>query len=273
MQFRKIDASAGAQWLKEAWAVFKLQPFTFIMMHVFIIVVGLLPLLAPVLNVAASLIAPFLTIGFYQAVIKKQQRQDMQLADILAPLFNKGHRRAVLHLAMCQVIAALLISVIAQYLFADMIKVFVESDAAMDSAILLEQLVASFHFSHFVVFLFIMMLNYSAFAYSLPLVFFHKTPLFTAIKMSLQVFLANVGALSVFGAIVAFLMVISIPLQMLPLLIIMPVAYIGFFIGFQAIFKCDTVHSDPVEFSSVGDLGTKTKKTDKNYSDHGRFDA
>ncbi|WP_462164418.1 BPSS1780 family membrane protein [Pseudoalteromonas xiamenensis] len=260
MSYNVLNASVGVAWLKEAWSIFKRQPFTFIMMHVFIIVVGLLPMLAPVLNIAASLVAPFLTIGFYQAILKVQANNKTQLSDITAPLFAKGQRRAVFHLAMCQVVVALLISLLAQFLFSDMIEVLVNAEENMNVTTLIHDLIGNFDPVNFLMFMAVMIINYAAFAFALPLVFFKNTPLVTAIQQSLKVFFGNMGALSVFGGLVALLMVISIPLQLLPLLVIMPISYIGFFLAFKSIF------------SYSENTPTKTAQTAPT-PDNGRFDA
>lgn len=236
MANKTIKASMGMVWLKEAWVVFKLQPFTFITMYLFILTVSLLPFLSPVLNVAASLVLPFLTIGFYQVIIKKQAGKPAQLSEVLSPLFEKGNRRPVLHLAMCQVVVALVISLIAQLLFADMVAVLANADESTDAAKLLADVAEQFHMGSFLLFVAIMVVNYAAFAFALPLVFFKKTPLLAAIQNSLAVFFSNIGALAVFGGVIAFLMLLSIPLQLLPLIVIMPLSYIGFFLAFKSIF-------------------------------------
>lgn len=236
MSNKTIKANMGMVWLKDAWALFKLQPFTFITMYMFILTVSLLPFLSPVLNVAASLVLPFLTIGFYQVILKKQAGKSAQLSDVMTPLFEKGNRRPVLHLAMCQVVVALIISLIAQMLFADMFAVLADADESVDAARLLADMAAQFNMGSFLLFAGIMVVNYAAFAFALPLVFFKKYALLPAIQSSLTVFFSNIGALSVFGGLVAFLIVLSIPLQLIPLLVIMPLSYIGFFLAFKAIF-------------------------------------
>lgn len=251
MSKKAIKANMGIVWLKEAWGVFKLQPFTFITMYLFILTVSLLPFLSPVLNVAASLVLPFLTIGFYQVIIKKQAGRPAQLSDVLAPLFEKGNRRPVFHLAMCQVVVALFISLIAQMLFADMVAVLANADETTDPGKLLADMAEQFNMGSFLIFVAIMVVNYAAFAFALPLVFFRKFPLLPAIQNSLSVFFSNVGALAVFGGAVAFLMLLSVPLQLLPLIVIMPLSYIGFFLAFKSIFGFEaTTPSAPVDQSA-----------------------
>jgi uncharacterized membrane protein len=257
---KTIKASMGIVWLKDAWALFKLQPFTFITMYLFILTVSLLPFLSPVLNVAASLVLPFLVIGFYQVVLKKQSGKSAQLSDVMAPLFEKGNRRPVLHLAMCQVVVALIISLIAQMLFSDMFAVIADAGESVDTAKLFADMAEQFNLGSFLLFVGVLVVNYAAFAFALPLVFFKKYPLMSAIQASLAVFFSNIGALSVFGGVIAFLIVLSVPLQLLPMLVIMPMTYIGFFLAFKSIFSFE------VETPN-------TQPSDKQDTQSGHFDA
>jgi uncharacterized membrane protein len=81
------------------------------------------------------------------------------------------------------------------------------------------------------------------------------------LKTSFMVFYHNMAPLSVYGLICAILMVICIPLSFIPLLVLMPICYISFFVSFQAIFM-------PVV--PKGDDQTKAPEAQ---SQSGRFDA
>jgi hypothetical protein len=54
-----FSASAGLQWLKQGWNIFKTQPMTFMFMYIFMIVVALIPLVLPPLQLVAAFTAPF----------------------------------------------------------------------------------------------------------------------------------------------------------------------------------------------------------------------
>ena len=82
-----------------------------------------------------------------------------------------------------------------------------------------------------------MLIYLTAFAYAVPLVYFSKeTRILTALKKSLMVFYHNILPLGVFGLICALFMALSMFLSFLPLLILMPICYISFFVSYQAIF-------------------------------------
>jgi hypothetical protein len=67
--------------------------------------------------------------------------------------------------------------------------------------------------------------------------------------------------LTVFGAVVAMLMLLCIPMSLVPLIVVMPIAYIGFFVSFQAIVST----SQPPAPSDDGSSQSQTQS--------GRFDA
>ncbi|MFC3031093.1 BPSS1780 family membrane protein [Pseudoalteromonas fenneropenaei] len=247
MNFKVFRASQGMVWLKAGWRVFKTQPFTFVMMHLFIIIVSVVPLLAPILNIAAALIAPFLTLGLYQAVVSKQQGQTIQLSSILQPLLSKGRRLGVFRLALCQVLVALLVAQLAGFLFADVVAVMQQTSETTTPEQLLEQLAGAFDVGNILLFVMALTLNYMAFAFALPLVYFKNVPLWSAIQLSFQVFTRNVAPLTVFGLLVAFAVVISLPLQLIPLLAVLPISYIGFFVAYQTIFSDMATAKDSAE--------------------------
>jgi uncharacterized membrane protein len=77
------------------------------------------------------------------------------------------------------------------------------------------------------------------------LVYFQKqSNMFAVLKTSFMVFYKNMAPLSVYGLICAVLMVICIPLSFIPLLVLMPICYISFFVSFQAIFMPVVPKSD-----------------------------
>ena len=85
IEVRIFKADAGVKWFKAGWEIFKLQPFTFILMHLLIGVIGFLSLVLPLLQVVGAFVAPFLMAGFYQAVLTKQQGGTISQADIFKP--------------------------------------------------------------------------------------------------------------------------------------------------------------------------------------------
>ncbi|MDN3379287.1 MULTISPECIES: BPSS1780 family membrane protein [unclassified Pseudoalteromonas] len=235
IELRVFKAEAGVKWFKAGWLIFKTQPLTFIFMHLFIGVVGLLSLFLPFLQIIAALATPFLTAGFYQAVLTKQQGGKIMLADILKPFSAKGNRIGLLRLALYQMAAGVLMALLANGLFGEAVAIM--SDPNVDPNIALQQVIESISMANLVLFLLAVSFYLTAFAYAVPLVYFNQQKrIFEVLKSSLLVFYHNMAPLSVYGAICAVFMVISAFLTFLPLLVLMPICYISFFVSYQAIF-------------------------------------
>jgi uncharacterized membrane protein len=234
-QLRVFKANAGLKWFKAGWLIFKTQPLTFIFMHLFIGIVGLLSLFLPLLQVVAALATPFLTAGFYQAVLTKQQGGKIMLADILKPITTKGNRLGLLRLALYQMGAGILMALLANTLFAEAIAIMGQAD--IDPNIAIQQMLGSISMASVVLFLFALSIYLTAFAYAVPLIYFKKEQhIFNALKNSFMVFYYNILPLSVYAIICGLFMVLSVFLSFLPLLILMPICYISFFVSYQAIF-------------------------------------
>ncbi|MEJ6476589.1 BPSS1780 family membrane protein [Pseudoalteromonas piscicida] len=260
---RTFKASMGIQWLKAGWEIFKTQPLTFMLMYIFMAVVSLLPLLAPVLQIVAALSGPFLSAGFYLAVINKQTNKAIKLADIFEPFAAKGRRLNLFRVGIYQMAGALLLTMVAGVLFSD-VATALESVGPNTSPDELIQLIAgNIGFAEVALFVSAQSVVMMAFAFVVPQVFFQgEKRIFHAMKCSLAAFYHNMAALSIFGLVIAALIVASIPLSMIPAIIIMPVAMIGFFVSFQAMFMPIIVDKSQIEQSaSTGQ------------DDSGRFDA
>ncbi len=251
----------GLQWLKAGWAIFRTQPVTFIFMYIFIVAVSLLAILGPLFQVAATLTGPFLSAGFYLAVINKQVNKPIKLADIFEPFGAKGRRLALVRVGIYQMGAAVLLSLAAAGLFSEVTTVMETAGENTDPSILLQNIVQSLSMADIALYVIIHSFIMMAFAYVVPLVFFQgEKRMFHAMKCSLNAFYHNMGALTVFGLVVALLLLASAPLSMIPAIIIMPVALIGFFVSYQAMFMPITLPGDKPE-------------SNNSKVDSGRFDA
>lgn len=259
-QLRIFKADAGLKWFKAGWLIFKIQPATFIFMHLFIAIVGLVSLLSPLLQVAAAFATPFLTAGFYQAVLTKQQGGKIMLADVLKPFSAKGNRLGLVRLALYQMGAGILMALLASGLFKDAFALM--SQPGLDASVAIEQVIQSISGYSVVLFLIAMTVYIMAFAYALPLVYFSKEQrILVALKQSLMAFYHNLFSLGIFGIICALLMALSAFLSFLPLLILMPICYISFFVSYQAIFMPVVPPSDDKNVTPLSD------------ESNGRFDA
>ncbi|MCG9757604.1 MULTISPECIES: BPSS1780 family membrane protein [Pseudoalteromonas] len=260
---RTFKASMGVQWLKAGWAIFKTQPMTFMLMYIFMAVVSLLPLFAPIFHIIAALSGPFLSAGFYLAVINKQIDKPIKLADIFEPFAAKGRRLNLFRVGIYQMAGALLLTMVAGVLFSDVATALESVGPNTDPNELIGLIASNISFAEVAVFVIAQSVIMMAFAFVVPQVFFQgEKRIFHAMKCSLAAFYHNMAALSIYGLVVAALIVASIPLSMIPAIIIMPVAMIGFFVSFQAMFM-------PI----VVEKKENDENADISQSDSGRFDA
>lgn len=261
-----FSASAGLQWLKQGWNIFKTQPMTFMFMYIFMIVVALVPLVLPPLQLVAAFTAPFLTIGFYLAVISKQQGKTISLADILKPFSIKGRRLNLFRLGLYQMGAVILLTLLADSLFSETFALMQQATENHNHEQLLAEVMNTLSIGNIGIFLLAHAVNLMAFAFALPLVFFKgENRIFKALGQSLKVFQTNMAPLTVFSLVIGVLILAAMPLSFVPLLVIMPVAYIGFFCSYQAIFPADDISDNN---------GQGEKQTSQSSAiNTGRFDA
>ncbi|OCQ20520.1 hypothetical protein A7985_15880 [Pseudoalteromonas luteoviolacea] len=272
-EFRTFKAGFGVNWLKAGWVIFKTQPMTFMMMYIFLVVVGLFPFVLPnpIVQVLCALSGPFLTVGFYNAVVNLQSGKTIMLADILQPFSAKGRRLNLFRLGLYQLGVAMLLGVAMTLLFEPVTAALQNHSSEQDMNAVMSEIAAAISFSDIALFIVLQSLAMMAFAYALPLVYFKKQAnILAAMKQSLKVFYYNMAPLSVFGGIVALMFIASAPLSLIPLIFIMPIVYIGFFISFQAIFATQ----EPSQGNDDENSGEGEHKTEQEQvGQTGRFDA
>ncbi|CAH9054104.1 hypothetical protein PSECIP111951_00960 [Pseudoalteromonas holothuriae] len=262
-KFRVFKAAMGVQWLKAGWEIFKTQPMTFIIMHVFMIAVALIPLAMPPLQLFAAFAAPFLTAGFYLAVLSKQQGKVISLASILAAFSAKGRRLNLFRLGLYQLGVVIVLTWAAGLLFEDALNIMVNATPEQSPEHLISAILANISMADVMLFVIAHSINMMAFAYALPIVFFKgEKRIFKALGQSLQIFFVNMAPLGVYSLLIGLLIAAAVPLSMVPLLVIMPIAYISFFVSFQAIFM-------PTERQPNDEVQSDTNTSGQN----GRFDA
>ncbi|MCF6437642.1 BPSS1780 family membrane protein [Pseudoalteromonas sp. MMG022] len=262
-KFKVFKAAMGVQWLKAGWEIFKMQPMTFIMMYVFMVAVALSPLVAPPLQLLAAFAAPFLTAGFYMAVLSKQRGQAISLASILAAFSAKGRRLHLFRLGLYQLGVVILLTWGAGILFEEALSMMQNASPDQAPEVLISNILATISITDVMLFFVAHSINIMAFAYALPIVFFQgETRITKALGLSLKVFYSNMASLGVYGLLIALLVLASMPLSMIPLLVVMPIAYISFFVTYQAIF-----------IDQQDNPGESKQDVKHQSEDSGRFDA
>jgi uncharacterized membrane protein len=243
IEIRLFKAQTGLNWFKAGWELFKCQPGTFISMHLLIGLLSLVALLSPILQLPATLLMPFITAGFYHAMLMRQQGQKIEIFDLFKPLTAVGRRLMLFRLGLYHLFGGLVLAFVTGSLFqglSEPINAYLNAVEAQNAALVevhAKQILASIQMSDVIVLFAALSFYTCCFAYTIPLIYFSQNnSILACIKASLLVFWHNAGALTVFGLISAALIVFSAFLSFIPLLVIMPILYLGFFVSFQAMF-------------------------------------
>ena len=272
VEIRIFKGQAGLNWFKAGWELFKSQPGTFIFMHLFIGITSFIALLAPILQFPAALAMPFITAGFYKAMLKRQQGQKIEIFDLFSVFGEAGRRLMLFRLGLYHLFGGFILALITTSLFQDIgepINAYLKAVEAQNVDLVemhAQQIIDSIQFSNIIVLVAAYSLYTMCFAYTIPLVYFSQNnSILECIKASLLVFWHNMAALGVFGLISAGLVLVSAFLSFIPLIFILPILYLGFFISFQAMFT-------PVVVINKDGKVSETQPSESNQNND-RFDA
>lgn len=269
IEIRIFKAKAGVNWFKAGWELFKCQPGTFILMHLFIGVLSLIALVAPIFQLPAALAMPFVTAGFYRAMLNRQQGKKIAFFDLFNVFSEAGRRLMLFRLGLYHLFGGFILALLTTSLFQGLSEPLnaylqaVESQNVDLVQLHAQQVIDSIQFSNIIVLIAAYSLYTMCFAYTIPLVYFSENnSILECIKASLLVFWHNMAALGIFGAISAGLILFAAFLSFIPLLFILPVLYAGFFVSFQAMFM-----------SSVIVKSEQSNNEQPQAQNHDRFDA
>jgi len=222
---RRVVATTAIAWLKQAWEIFKQAPFVFVQMILLTLVLTFLATLHPITLVLGVLASPFLTAGFYNAIVGVQQKQTISIDWLFKAFKESACRRILMLIASANFFISVPLVHFREQLFTAMNQAAETGvqDPAMTWQLLLLMLGT----------LLISML----FAYAVAIAYFLKEQ---RISLILQAsFLAcwrNMPALGLFGLLSLGLIVLTIPTMLLGLIVVVPVLHIAFFLSFNELF-------------------------------------
>lgn len=269
VEIRIFKAKAGLNWFKAGWELFKAQPGTFILMHLFIGVLSLIALVAPIFQLPAALAMPFFTAGFYRAMLNRQQGKQIAFTDLFDVFSEAGRRLMLFRLGLYHLFGGFILALLTTTLFqglSEPINAYLQAVESQNVNLVqlhAQQVIDSIQISNIIVLVAAYSLYTMCFAFTIPLVYFSKNnSILECIKASLLVFWHNMAALGVFGAISTGLILFAAFLSFIPLLFILPILYAGFFVSFQAMFM-----------SAMVEQTTPQNSDDTPSDNHDRFDA
>ncbi len=222
---RRVSATTAIDWLKNAWAIFKQYPVVFVQMILLTFVLSFVVALHEITLILGVLASPFLTAGFYSAVVGVQQQQKISIEWLFKPFTEPACRRILLLIAALNFLISVPLAEFRIKVFAAM--QLAQETGAAESGVTLQLLLLIIG----------LILSGMLFAYAVAIAYFLKEQ---RISLILQAsFLAcwrNIPALVLFGLLSLALVILTIPTLLLGLVVVVPVLHIAFFLSFNELF-------------------------------------
>lgn len=222
---RRVKATTAIEWLKQAWDIFKQYPFVFIQIILLTLVLTFLASLNAITLILGVLASPFLTAGFYKAVVGVQQQQKIGIDWLFKPFMEAACRRILILIASLNFLISVPLVQFREKIFAAM--TLAKDSGVQDPAITWQLLLLIIG----------LILSTMLFAYAVAIAYFLKEQ---RISLILQAsFIAcwrNMAALALFGLLSLGLILLTIPTMLLGLVVVVPVLHIAFFLSFNELF-------------------------------------
>lgn len=215
---RRATMNAALDWLRQGWQLMRSQ-LQLIALFWLMLLISLLGLIHPLLAVLTALLNPFLSAGFYQAIVQAQQQQRISLEMLWQPLLQAGpHRATFIRLAGLNI----LLTIPNQLLLANQYPLWQQGEMALLPLFAIVAMAC---------------VNAMLFAYAVPIVYFlREQRLWPVLQASFMACWRNVPALTLFGIIAAVLGMTGPLTMLLSWVLILPWLAISFFLSFREFF-------------------------------------
>lgn len=222
---RRVKAATAIDWLKQAWDIFKQYPFVFIQMILLTLVLTFLASLNALTLILGVLASPFLTAGFYKAVVGVQQQQKIGIDWLFKPFTEAATRRILVLIASLNFLVSVPLVQFREQIFTAMKQA---QDSGVHDPALGWQVV---------LLLIGLVLSTMLFAYAVAIAYFLKEQRITLIlQASFIACWRNMAALALFGLLSLALIALTIPTMLLGLIVVVPILHIAFFLSFNELF-------------------------------------
>ncbi|WP_301003823.1 hypothetical protein [Arsukibacterium sp.] len=231
---RRVRPTASLQWLTVAWQLFKQAPLVFIAMFLLTAGISFLLQLNQLTAVVWIFLNPFLTAGFYKAVVGAQQQQKIAIDWLFQPLAEPPCRRILLTIGALKFLLLTPLVSFHQQLFQTM-SVAVAAESGVETTVILQILLMVALFA----------LVFMLFAYAVAIAYFLKEQRFLVVlQTSFIASWRNVTALMLFGLLSTVLVLLTLPTFFIGLVVVLPLLNIAFFLSFNDVFALQVKPSD-----------------------------
>lgn len=214
---KRLPASAGMDWIKESWRIFKLNPWLWVLSILVYFAVVFVISLVPVLNIATNFINVFFVAGMAYIAYCLDMEEGASIGDLFIA-FSQNPMGQI-KLVLWPLAPIVILGIIAAIVFVPMIS-YLSNNNTM-----------------FVLFALLMALAVipliMALYLSPILVLFHEMPALDALKLSLKACLANILPMFIFGLVLSLISFVAmIPLG-LGLFVTMPMGFIAMYVIYK----------------------------------------
>lgn len=236
MGYRRVEAGRGFAWYGEGWRLFMLDPGTWIVFAVLLIVLVVLLNTVPVLGpLLFSLIAPGLAGGLLYAAREISMQRKMEFNQLFVAFREPALRNPMLRLGAVLIGANLLLVLLGLLIIGGGLGL---AGTVMEPGN--HMMGARFGIGLLLAMLLMMavgLLVAMAFLYAIPLVMFADAGPGAAMKASFGAGLANILPLSLFGIVYVVLAVLAAIPAGLGFLLLLPVSFGALYASYRDIFE------------------------------------
>jgi len=256
MEPQRLAAGQGWQWIKQGYALFMKAPLLWIVLLLicFIALAGLsaVPVVGEPL---ASLLLPVVLAGLMVGCRALEQGEELELAHLFS-----GFRK---HTAQLVTLGG--IALVGQYLVfgvmmmvggATLVSILMSGQPVEDPEIIKQAVSGAGIAVLLGITLFSMLLM--AMQFAPMLVYFNNATPLQAMKLSLRAFVANVGAMSVYGVTFIMLAILASIPMMLGWLVLMPIVFTSLYASYCGIFPAA---KEGVQPAAGNDVSTPDSNT------------
>lgn len=215
---RRVSLQSGIGWISQAWQLFKRHYAVLISMVMFMAGLSLAANISPILLIVLLLANPFLTAGFYRAIVQLQKEQQVRFSDLFIVFSQAQYRRVFLRLASANVLMNIPLTLLATELVEQMKQGQIEPMLMFGTVAMVS-------------------LIFMLFAYAVAIAYFlNEQRLLVILNASLTACWRNVAALSLFGLLAVALGMFGVVTFFIGFVVVLPVLQVAFFLSFSSIF-------------------------------------
>jgi len=223
---RRVSTTSSLRWLAGAWQLFKKAPIVFMAMFLLTACLGFLLQLNQLSAIVWVFLNPFLTAGFYKAIVGIQHQQNVTVDWVFKPLAEPQCRLILLAIGALKVLLLTPLISFQQKLLLPM-SAAIENQSTADISISWQLLLLVALFS----------LVFMLFAYAVAIAYFLKEQrILAVVQTSFIACWRNVSALLIFGLLSMALVLLTLPTFFIGLIVVLPLLNIAFFLSFNDVF-------------------------------------